>query len=115
MSFIWNVMLSCSDEEYWVQGQEEVLEVPPALKSINDWLELNGGQLTDLTLESGGSGMNANLFGGGFKHLDVDTFIRVVATQEWRDKNNVQLFLKSEDAGQWTLADLSWNFNLPDE
>ncbi len=106
MSWIWNVMLSFSDEEYWPEEQEDAVEVPPALEKINEWLQLNGGQLTDLTLGSGGAGMNANIFGGGFKHLDIQMFIGVVQMQEWRDRSSVQLFIKDEEQGRWTLIEV---------
>ena len=106
MSWVWNVMLSFSDEEYWLEGREDAVEVPPALAEINRWLQLNGGGLTDLTVDSGGVGINANLFGGGFKNLDIQMLIRAVAEQEWRDRESVQLFIKDEDQSKWTIVDL---------
>lgn len=35
MSWIWNVILSFSDEEYWEEGAEDALESCPALDNIN--------------------------------------------------------------------------------
>ena len=110
MSWIWNVMLSFSDEEYW-EDEEEALEIPRALENINAWLEAdevrNYGPLTDLTFGSGSAGMNANVFGGGFKHFDIDAFIEIVTQQNWQDRENVQLFVQGEDAGHWTILDFS--------
>ena len=108
-------MLSFGDEEYRLDERAETLPAPTPLENINRWLSLNGGQLTDLTVASGGVGMSANLFGGGFTDLDVDTFIRVVATQPWREKGGVQLFIKSERDRRWICADLSCDFQPADE
>ena len=42
-----------------------------------------------------GYGMDANLFGGGYKHLDIEAFIEVVQTQEWKERAKVQLWVKA--------------------
>ena len=115
MSWLWNIMLSFSDDEYWLEGVEEVLEAAPPLENINQWLNLEGGALTDLTLGSGGAGLNANLFGGGFKHFDIESFIGIVASQEWQCRDDVQLFIKDEEAQTWTLVNLSQTLKLFDE
>lgn len=113
MSWVWNVMLSFSSEEYWIEGEEEALESAPALDKINEWLKADKlrkfGPLKDLGKCSGGAGMNANIFGGGFKHLDIDAFIDVVAKQEWQDRDNVQLFLQGDDEGKFDVITFSDN------
>jgi hypothetical protein len=79
------------------------------LEGINRWLESNPvrnyGPLVDVTADSGG-GMNANLFGGGFMHFDIEAFIDVVAEQEWQNRDNVQLFLHvtKRDAGRHSIS-----------
>lgn len=109
MSWVWSVMLSFSNEEYWMDEAEETLEVAPALEKINEWLESdkvrNYEPLTPLALDTGGVGSNANVFGGAFKHFDIEAFIDVVSSQEWRDRDNVQLFVQGEESGKWTILD----------
>ena len=111
MSWIWNVMLSCGDDEYWDDDQDEALEIPRALEKINDWLKADKvhgyGPLEDLTIGAGGAGMNANVFGGGYKHFDIEAFIEVVSNQKWRDKKSVQLFLQGEEDNCWTILNFA--------
>ena len=46
-----------------------------------------------------GSGLDANLFGGGFKHLDIDGFIAVVSAQAWKERSKVQLWVRGAEEG----------------
>ena len=112
MSWIWNVMLSFSNDEYWDENDEVIDEAPP-LEKINAWMEAdterNYGPLEDMTPCGGGAEMNANVFGGGFKHFDIEMFIKVVASQQWQDRSSVQIFLQGEEAQSWTIL------TLPDE
>lgn len=56
--------------------------------------------LTGPTYEDdAGYGMDANLFGGGFKHFDIEGFIEVIEGQNWRDRANVQLWVKGGEEG----------------
>jgi hypothetical protein len=111
MSWVWNVMLSFSNEEHWADGEKEAAEVPAPIENINKWLEAdkarNYGALADLTLASGGAGMEANVYGGGFKHCDIEAFVDVVASQDWQDRDSVQLFIQGEEADKWTIIDLT--------
>jgi hypothetical protein len=83
MSFIWNVILSFDDEELWEDGEDEARETCEALDQINAWFE--HGRLVSLigpTYEDGaGCGMDANLYGGGFKHLDIEA-----SSRSWRPR-----------------------------
>ena len=114
MGFVWTVMLSFGDEEYWRSGEEEMRENCEALDNINAWLRDHPerhGPLTDLTRCSTGNavGMNASLYGGGFKHFVLDDFIEVVKNQDWQDPASVQLFIKADDDQLFTamlLADM---------
>lgn len=112
MSWIWNVILSFGDEEFWEEDEEEALEDCKALQSINSWLEedkvRNYGPLMDLApcATGNGTGMSANIYGGGFKHLDMDKFLQVVARQQWRDRASVQLFIQGEEDSKFTLMQL---------
>lgn len=109
MSWIWNVMLSVSSEEcYLNETDEEPLKTPPPIEKLNEWLEAdevrNYGPLTDLTA---GTDMSAYVFGGGFKHFDIEEFINVVSNQEWKNKDKVQLFVQYEEIAKWTILDFS--------
>jgi hypothetical protein len=98
MSFIWNVVLSFSDEEYWEDGEDEARQTSAALDAVNAWIP--DGELVDLTpptyAPGAGAGMSAHLYGGGFKHFDLDGFLAVVAAQPWKDPDTVQVFLQSD-------------------
>lgn len=49
-----------------------------------------------------GYGMDANLYGGGFKHFDIEGFIEVVRAQDWKARSKVQLWVKGAEAGMGT-------------
>ena len=105
-------MVSFSDEEYWTEDEEEAQTECQALQNINAWLKSDEvkmyGTLTSLTSEAVGNqvGMQANLYGGGFKHFDLEKFLAVVKKQEWHDPSCVQIFIKGEEDQQFTLLDL---------
>jgi hypothetical protein len=105
-------MLSFGDEEYWTEGKDEPQESCQALEKINAWLtadEAKGyGPLTDLTSCTTGNkiGMNANLYGSGFKHIDIGKFGEVVKNQEWHEPTHVQLFIKGEEDEKFTMLTL---------
>ena len=46
-----------------------------------------------------GNGMDANLFGGGCKHFDIEGFIKVVDAQDWKNRAKVQLWIMGADEG----------------
>ncbi len=43
--------------------------------------------------------MDANLYGGGFKHFDIEGFIKVVKAQHWKEASKVQLWVKGAEEG----------------
>jgi hypothetical protein len=98
MGWIWNVLLCCSNEEFWTDDADEPSETCEPLERINQWIP--DGKLVDLTkptyAKGAGSGMDAWLFGGGFKHFDIDAFVRVVEEQPWKDRPNLQLWVKGD-------------------
>lgn len=98
MSYVWNVILSFSDEEFWPDDEDKPRKTCAALDAVNTWI--SDGKLVDLTKPTfaakAGYGMSAHLYGGGFKHFDIEGFITTVEAQQWRDPANVQLFLKSD-------------------
>ena len=106
MSFVWNVMLFFSTDEYWRSEEDEARDHCESLNAINKRLPA-GCKLVDLTKptfkEKNGYGMEANVYGGGFKHFDIEDFIELVAAQPWQDPDNVQLFLKAESAEHFTV------------
>jgi hypothetical protein len=107
MSYVWNVILSLSDEEFWHDGEDTARETCAALDALNKWMP--HGKLVDLTKPTFKSsyGMSAHLYGGGFKHFDIEGFIAAVQAQQWKDPANVQLFLKSESDEQFSLHSIA--------
>jgi hypothetical protein len=104
MGFLWNVMLSFDNEELWEDGEGEGREKCVPLEQINAWL--SPGRLVSLvgpTYEDGpGCGMDANLYGGGFKHFNIEGFIEVVKAQGWKERSKVQLWVKGAEEGMGT-------------
>lgn len=101
MAWIWNVMLSFSNEELWDDDEDEPRETCEPLDQINSWVP--DGRLVSLTgptyKDDAGHGMDAILFGGGFKHFDIEGFVAVVEAQNWKDRANVQLWVKGGEEG----------------
>lgn len=101
MGWVWNVLLSHSNEELWDDGEDEPRETCEPLERINRWIP--GGKLVSLvgpTYADGvGNGMDANLFGGGYKRFDIKGFIKVVEAQNWKDRAKVQLWVKGACEG----------------
>lgn len=112
MGFVWNVMLSFDNDEMWEDGEEEARETCEPLDRINAWL--NHGRLVSLIKptydDDSGYGMDANLYGGGFKHFDIEGFIEVVQAQNWKVRSKVQLWVKGAEEGMgtepWSLVKL---------
>ena len=108
MSWVWNVMLSFSDEELWEDDEDEARETCEPLERINAWID--HGRLVSLVGptydDDAGYGMHANLYGGGYKHFDIERFIEAVEGQEWKDRANVQLWVKGEGEESFTLIKL---------
>lgn len=90
-----------------------MLESAPALDKINEWMRAkykhDSYSLKDISVGAGGAGMNAHIFGGGFKHFDIEAFIDVVAKQEWNDIDSVQLSLQGGDEGKFDIITFSDN------
>lgn len=101
MGFVWNVMLSFDNEELWGDDADEPRESCLPLEQIN--ASLSGGPLVSLVGptydDDAGFGMDANLYGGGFKHFDIDAFIEVVKAQDWKARSKVQLWVKGAEEG----------------
>lgn len=104
MSFVWNVMLSHDSEELWEDDEDDPRETCEALDRINAWLP--HGRLVSLTgptyEDDAGNGLDANLYGGGFKDFDILGFIEVVKAQDWKVRSNVQLWVKGGEEGMGT-------------
>jgi hypothetical protein len=101
VGWVWNVLLSCSNEEFWDDGSGDVSETCEPLRQINRWIP--DGKLVSLVgptyARGAGNGMGAYLFGGGFKHFDIEGFIKVVEAQNWKDRAKVQLWVKGAEEG----------------
>ncbi len=104
MGFVWNIILSFDNEELWEEGEDEARETCEALERINAWLPY--GRLVNLVgptyEDDASSGMDANLYGGGFKHFDIEGFIEVVKAQDWKARSKVQLWVKGAEEGMGT-------------
>ena len=100
-------MLSFTNQEFWRDGEDDARERCEALDLINRQLPTDC-QLVDLTkstFKAGvGCGMEAHVYGGGFKRFDSTGFIEAVVAAPWRDPDNVQWFLKAESAECFTLS-----------
>ena len=101
MGWVWNIMLSFDNEELWEDGEEEARETCELLEEIN--AHINHGRLVNLvgpTYEDNvGNGMDANLYGGGFKNFDIEEFIELVKSQKWKKRSKVQLWIKGAEEG----------------
>jgi hypothetical protein len=99
MGFVCNVLLSFDDEEWWEDGEDQPRTTCEPLRRINQWIP--HGKLVDLTRQTyaarAGAGMDANLFGGGYKQFDIDQFIEIVEAQAWKRRTKVQLWVKGTD------------------
>lgn len=112
MGFVWNVMLSFDNEELWEEGADEAGETCEPLDQINGWLE--HGRLVSLIGptydDDAGNGLDANLYGGGFKNFDIESFVQLVQAQNWKVRSKVQLWVKGAEEGMgtepWTLVKL---------
>ena len=104
MGWVWNVMLSFDNEELWEDGADEPVEICEPMKQINSWIV--DGQLVSLAGATYGDkcgyGMDANLYGGGFKHFEIEAFIEVVKAQRWKMRSKVQLWVKGAEEGMGT-------------
>lgn len=108
MSWVSSVMLSFSNEELWADGEDQPRETCEPLELINAWI--TDGRLVSLvgpTYEgNAGYGMDANLYGGGFNHFDIEGFIAAVRAQAWKNRAKVQLWVKDEEEEVFTLINL---------
>lgn len=101
MGFVWNVMISFDNEELWEDGEDEARDTCEPMERINTWLSpCRLVSLIGPTYEEGtGYGMDANLYGGGFKNFDIDGFIEVIEAQDWKERSKVQLWIKGAEEG----------------
>jgi hypothetical protein len=112
MAWVWNVMLSFSSDEFWELNEDEPRDTCQPLEEINRWI--THGRLVNITgpthEKGAGNGMDANLYGGGFKHFDIEAFINVVTHQNWKNCRKVQLWVKGGEEGmsdeEFTLVKL---------
>ncbi len=105
MSWILTIMISFGDDEWW--EADEVRDNCESLDNVNAWLEAdkirNYGPLT--ALSSCAVDMSANLYGGGFKHFDIEGFLQIVKSQNWHDPDNLQVFIKDEEDQKFTVLE----------
>jgi hypothetical protein len=118
MAWILTIMLSFSNEECWKDDEDEPvepLECKP-MEQINNWVSggnpssSDWGRLVELIsptyVDDASYGMDANLVGGGFRHFNIEGFIKVIEDQNWKEREAVQLWLKGEEDEMFTLIKL---------
>jgi len=109
MSWVTDVILCLSVEERF-QDHSDFSESCESLDKINAWLgEHEQGKLDELSehVVSGGKAMQAFVYGGAFNFLDVEDFIKVVLSQEWKMPQAVQLLVKKEEDEAFTMHTIS--------
>jgi hypothetical protein len=93
MGFVWSLLLSFANEEWWEDGKDEPRHTCEPPEQINEWIA--DGKLVSLIeptyAEGAGYGIDANLLVGGYKRFDINGFIEVVKAQRWKDRASVQL------------------------
>jgi hypothetical protein len=111
MSLTASLLLNISPEEFWCEDTEvsgELADSCEPLDNINHWIA--GGKLVDLTSatydQKASDGMHAWLYGGGFKQLDLDGFIKMVESQAWKAPEHVQLFVNCEGDNSFSIVEL---------
>jgi hypothetical protein len=107
MSYVTDVLLLFSLEENLVEG--ELLAEAPVIEGINSWLdERDFAGLENLSAHAGvEKAMQANVYGGAYNYFDVGGFVECLRGQSWRAPQSVQLLVKGEEDGKFSLLSLS--------
>jgi hypothetical protein len=106
MSHVTDVLLLFSLEENLIEG--EFKEEAPVVGGVNAWLgdhEFAG--LENLSVHAGlEKAMQANVYGGAYNYFDLDGFVGFLKEQNWRAPHSVQLLVKGEEDGKFSLRSL---------
>ncbi len=108
MSIVADVVLLCDLLEAFTEDFE-MLEDPPAVASLNAWLEEHEwAPLVPLgQAMSTEAAFQACAYGGAIVRLDVPAFLQAVAAQSWARRDAVLLALKNEGEERFTVYRLS--------
>ncbi len=108
MSIVADVVLLCDLLEAFTEDFER-LEHPPAVASLNAWLEEHGwAPLVPLgSAMSTEAAFQACAYGGAIVRLDVPAFLHAVAVQSWAKRDAVLLALKNEEDERFTVYRVS--------
>ncbi len=104
MSWVTDVLLIMSVEKKFDDDFNEQ-DTCEAVDNINAWLtQRDKGELDDLSthVRSGGKAMQCYVYGGAFNFLDVDEFISLVLSQQWKKPESVMLLIKDEEQETFT-------------
>jgi hypothetical protein len=106
MSYVTNVLLLFSLEENLIEG--EFREKAPVIGGVNGWLEEHAfAGMENLSVHAGREkAMQANIYGGAYNYFDVDEFAEFLKEQSWRAPHSVQLLVKCEEDGKFSLRSL---------
>jgi hypothetical protein len=93
VSYVTDVMLTCGDE-------------PGPVGGINAWLALQGnGPLNEVSHETRTrKAFGKYLWIGGFNYLDAAGFVEQVIRADWRDPEDVQVWMCGDNQYRFTLV-----------
>jgi hypothetical protein len=97
VSIVADIVLLCDLSEAFTEDFQ-MLEHPPAVASLNAWLEEHEWAplvLLSLTMSTEAA-FQACAYGGALVRLDVPAFLQAVAVQSWTKRDAVLLALKNE-------------------
>ncbi|MDB9517361.1 hypothetical protein PN466_10420 [Roseofilum reptotaenium CS-1145] len=93
MSWITDVLLIFSLEEYLNKYDEEIEEVLPLL-NVNRWLQENNFLLLDRLDNHVTLGMQACVYGGSFNYFNSNGLIETIQKQQWQNPKAVILLIQ---------------------
>jgi hypothetical protein len=104
VSIVADVVLLCDLSEAFPDNMKR-LEHPPAVASLNEWLEEHEwAPLVSLSMAmSTEAAFQACAYGGALVRLDITAFLEAVAAQSWAKRDAVLLALKDEDEERFTV------------
>lgn len=105
MSLVTDVLLTFDLEERF-DDDFNVLESCEALDAINGWLEDHGqGKLDELSAHvvSSGKSMMCHVYGGAFDYLELDDFVGLALSQNWKLPEAVMLLTRHEGQDAFVL------------
>jgi hypothetical protein len=113
MSWVTNVILTAGGQSDASPDEE--------IESVNRFLQADaaggGGKFIEVTDQAGGyKYMECRVYVSAFNHANTDFILRAVQQASWRHRDNVQVFVKEQEEGQfrlrWYGEDLSSSISI---